>query len=48
MINTKDNDRNKIDKKLDKAKPRVIWGRKATVLLRMLQLSSNVFLEMAQ
>ncbi len=30
----------------DKAKPRVIEGRKATVLLRMLNLSSNVFLEM--
>jgi len=30
----------------DKAKPRVIRGRKATVLLRMLNLSSNVLLEL--
>ena len=30
----------------EKAKPRVIEGRKATVLLRMLNLSSNVLLEM--
>jgi len=30
----------------DKAKPRVIEGRKATVLLRMLNLSSNVLLEL--
>ena len=36
---------NEIDSVLDKAKPRVIWGRKATVLLRILHLSSNVLLE---
>ena len=30
----------------EKAKPRVIEGRKATVLLRMLNLSSNVLLEL--
>jgi hypothetical protein len=30
----------------EKAKPRVIEGRKVTVLLRMLNLSSNVLLEL--
>jgi len=30
----------------DKAKPRVIEGRKVTVLLRILNLSSNVLLEL--
>ena len=30
----------------EKAKPRVIEGRKATVLLRMLNLISNVLLEL--